>query len=46
MPGKDGIFKASRLERAIKDVIEAKLGVGHKEEMMFEAAHAGRIYKT
>ncbi len=34
-PGKDGIFKASKLEKAIKDVVEAKLGAGHANEKMF-----------
>jgi hypothetical protein len=34
LPGKDGAFKASKLEKAIKDVIEAKLGTA--EEKMFE----------
>jgi len=34
-PGRDGTFKASKLEKAIKDVIEWKLGPGHAEERMF-----------
>jgi hypothetical protein len=33
--GKDGAFKASNLEKAIKDVIEEKLGPGRAEEKMF-----------
>lgn len=34
--GKDGIFKASNLEKAIKAVLEEKLGDGHAEERMWE----------
>jgi hypothetical protein len=34
-PGKDGCFKASKLEKAIKDVVEEKLGKGHEDERMF-----------
>ncbi|KAH0541722.1 hypothetical protein FGG08_003814 [Glutinoglossum americanum] len=34
--GKDGAFKASKLEQAIKDVVEWKLGSGHADENMFE----------
>ena len=33
--GKDGCFKASSLERAIKDAIEEKLGKGHADDRMF-----------
>ena len=33
--GKDGTFKASNLERAIKETIEWKLGRGKGEEKMF-----------
>ncbi|KAM3066473.1 hypothetical protein ACMFMG_012057 [Clarireedia jacksonii] len=33
--GKDGCFKASSLEKAIKDVVEEKLGRGHTDEKMF-----------
>jgi hypothetical protein len=36
-PGKDGTFKASKLEKAIKDVVEGKLGRGHADERMFMA---------
>jgi hypothetical protein len=32
--GKDGIFKASNLERAIKETIESKLGEGHADDKM------------
>ncbi|KAI9859482.1 MAG: hypothetical protein M1813_006624 [Trichoglossum hirsutum] len=35
--GKDGTFKASKLEQAIKDVVELKLGPGHADENMFES---------
>ncbi|KAH0551461.1 hypothetical protein GP486_007324, partial [Trichoglossum hirsutum] len=34
--GKDGMFKASKLKQAIKDVVESKLGPGHADENMFE----------
>jgi hypothetical protein len=34
--GKDGIFKASNLEKSIKAVLEEKLGDGHAEERMWE----------
>jgi hypothetical protein len=33
--GKDGTFKASNLEKAIKDTVEWKLGKGHADEKMF-----------
>lgn len=33
--GKDGTFKASNLEKAIKEVIEGKLGPGTADEKMF-----------
>jgi hypothetical protein len=33
--GKDGTFKASNLEKAIKEVVEGKLGPGHIDERMF-----------
>lgn len=33
--GKDGTFKASNLEKAIKDVVLEKFGPGHTEERMF-----------
>lgn len=45
-PWKDGTFKASKLEGAIKQVIDAKLGVGHQEEKMFELDHGHRTCKT
>ncbi|OBT71251.1 hypothetical protein VF21_09480 [Pseudogymnoascus sp. 05NY08] len=34
-PGKDGTFKASNLEKAIRDTIESKLGKGHADDKMF-----------
>ena len=34
--GKDGIFKASRLEQTIKDAVESKLGPGCANEKMLE----------
>ncbi len=43
-PGKDGIFKASKLEKAIKDVVEWKLGRGRAEEKMFQSS--GESCKT
>lgn len=33
--GKDGTFKASNLERAIKETVEWKLGKGHADDRMF-----------
>ncbi|KAH8784081.1 FabD/lysophospholipase-like protein [Hyaloscypha sp. PMI_1271] len=33
--GKDGCFKASSLEKAIKDAVEEKLGKGHADDKMF-----------
>jgi hypothetical protein len=33
--GRDGTFKASKLEKAIKETIEWKLGKGHAGDMMF-----------
>lgn len=36
-PGKDGAFKASNLEKAIKETIELKLGKGHADDKMFMA---------
>ncbi|OBT69989.1 hypothetical protein VE03_00561 [Pseudogymnoascus sp. 23342-1-I1] len=33
--GKDGTFKASNLEKAIKEVVQEKLGPGHADERMF-----------
>jgi hypothetical protein len=33
--GKDGKFKASNLEKAIKDVVKEKLGPDRAEERMF-----------
>jgi hypothetical protein len=33
---KDGTFKASNLEKAIKGVLEGKLGKGHSNEMMYD----------
>ena len=32
--GKNGIFKASNLEKAIKAVVQEKLGAGHADERM------------
>jgi hypothetical protein len=46
MRGKDGMFKASKLEKAIKDVVEGKLGSGRAEEKMFEREHDRRLCKT
>jgi hypothetical protein len=37
----DGKFKASKLEKAIKDVVEWKLGKGHAEERMFASENKG-----
>lgn len=34
-PGRDGTFKASNLVKAIKTVVEEKLGLGHADEKMF-----------
>ncbi|KFX96894.1 hypothetical protein V490_03085 [Pseudogymnoascus sp. VKM F-3557] len=33
--GKDGTFKASNLEKAMKETIESKLGKGHADDKMF-----------
>ena len=33
--GKDGAFKASNLEKAIKDAVQAKLGPDHADKRMF-----------
>jgi hypothetical protein len=44
--GKDGTFKASKLEQAIKGVIEEKLGTGHANERMFLLDNSGRFCKT
>jgi hypothetical protein len=33
--GKDGTFKASKLEKAIKETVEWKLGKGHAGDRMF-----------
>jgi len=43
--GKDGTFKASKLEQAIKDVVESKLGLGRPGENMFESG-SDRTCKT
>ena len=43
-PGKDGTFKASNLEKVIKDTIEWKLGKGHANEKMF--VDDTSVYKT
>jgi hypothetical protein len=43
--GKDGTFKASKLEQAIKDVVGSKLGSGRTGENMFESG-GGRTCKT
>lgn len=43
--GKDGTFKASKLEQAIKDVVRSKLGSGRAGENMFESG-SGRTCKT
>jgi hypothetical protein len=42
--GVDGKFKASNLEKAIKDVIEEKLGPGHSEERMFLGSEGCKTY--
>ena len=34
--GKDGTFKATKLEEVIKDVVEAKLGRSHRDARMYE----------
>lgn len=34
--GKDGTFKATNLEKAIKETVEWKLGAGHADDKMFE----------
>ncbi|OBT54871.1 hypothetical protein VE04_04686 [Pseudogymnoascus sp. 24MN13] len=34
-PGKDGTFKASNLEKAIKETIKSKLGKDHADDKMF-----------
>lgn len=39
--GKDGKFKASNLEKAIKEVVEWKLGKGRAEERMFASGAEG-----
>lgn len=45
--GKDGRYKASNLETAVKSVLVEKLGEGHSEEKMFESDNdTGRICKT
>jgi len=38
---RDGNFKASNLEKAIKTVLEEKFGPGHGEEKMFEEGSEG-----
>lgn len=43
--GKDGTFKASKLEQAIKGVVESKLGPGRAGENMFESG-GDRACKT
>jgi hypothetical protein len=43
--GKDGTFKASKLEQAIKDVVGSKLGSGRMGENMFQSG-GGRTCKT
>jgi hypothetical protein len=40
----DGKFKASNLEKAIKDVIKGKLGPGHSEERMFLGGEGCKTY--
>jgi hypothetical protein len=45
-PGKDGTFKASKLEKAIEDVIESKLGPGTAQEKMFERENYNHSCKT
>jgi hypothetical protein len=40
LPWKDGTFKASNLETAIKRVLEEKLGKGHSDEMMYDTGGA------
>ncbi len=36
MKGKDGTFKASKLETAVKSVVESKLGPGQANARMWE----------
>jgi hypothetical protein len=43
---KDGVFKASNLERAIKCVVEDALGRGRADERMFEETAEFRPCKT
>jgi hypothetical protein len=40
--GKDGSFKASNLEKAIKETVEWKLGKGHADDRMFVANTSSR----
>ena len=42
--GKDGTFKASNLEKAIKDAVQGKLGPGHADERMFEHDEGCKTY--
>ncbi len=45
-PGKDGTFKASKLEKAIQDVVEAKLGASRAKEKMFVSEVNSQACKT
>ncbi|KFY46366.1 hypothetical protein V495_02529 [Pseudogymnoascus sp. VKM F-4514 (FW-929)] len=44
--GKDGTFKASNLERAIKETIELKLGEGHADDKMIMTDNMSENCKT
>ncbi len=46
LPGKDGEFKASVLEKAIKDVVTAQLGEDCAEAKMFESEDDTQACKT
>ena len=43
---KDGMFKATKMEKAIKGVVESRLGVKHVEERMLEEQQDGLSCKT
>ena len=42
LPAKGSLYQASKLEQAIKEVVERKLGQGHAEEKMFEVVSPNR----
>ena len=44
--GHEGAFKASRLEAALKGVVEAKLGSGRSEVLMVEDRMDGGQYEV